>query len=206
LAQHDHNDVDAPGNQPARPDWAALYQRHREAMLRVAASLLRQAGRDTGQAQDIVNQVFVEVMNKPPDPPGNWEAYLVKATAYRTKDHMTTADARRAVPVGTGTRDDEPVLLDRATDYDVEEQALCAVRAELLRHRVREVLAGLPDDQRRVVRLRLFDRMTNVEIAPLLDVTPQRVSQLWKAGWGTVWATVRDDPGLWLEDEQGDEG
>ncbi len=201
MVQHEHNHVDAPGNQPARPDWAALYQRHRETMLRVSAGLLRQASRDTDQAQDIVNQVFVEVMNNPPDPPGNWEAYLVKATAYRTKDHMTTAEARRAVPAGTGARDDGPVLLDRATDTDVAEQALRAVRTEQLRHRVREVLAGLPDDQRRVVRLRLFDGMGNVEIAPLLSVTPQRVSQLWKAGWSTVWSALRDDPGLWLEDE-----
>lgn len=201
MAQHAHDDVAAPGNQPARPDWAALYQRHRETMLRVAASLLRQAGRDTDQAQDVVNQVFVEVMNNPPDPPGNWEAYLVKAAVYRTKDHMTTAEARRAVPAGIGTRDDGPVLLDRAADYDVEGQALRAVRSEQLRHRVREVLAGLPDDQRRVVRLRLFNGMSNVEIAPVLGVTPQRVSQLWKAGWGTVWSALRDDPGLWLEDE-----
>ena len=52
MAQHDRNDVDAPGDQPARPDWAALYQRHRETMLLFAASLLRQAGRDTDQAQD----------------------------------------------------------------------------------------------------------------------------------------------------------
>jgi RNA polymerase sigma-70 factor (ECF subfamily) len=193
--------MDAPGNQPVRPDWAALYQRHRETMLRVSAGLLRQAGRDTDQAQDIVNQVFVEVMNNPPDPPGNWEAYLVKATANRTKDHMTTAEARRAVPAGTGARDDGPVLLDRAADTDVAEQALRAVRTEQLRHRLREVLAGLPDDQRRVVRLRLFDEMGNVEIAPALGVTPQRVSQLWKAGWGTVWSALRDDPGLWLEDE-----
>lgn len=106
MVQHEHNHVDAPGNQPARPDWAALYQRHRETMLRVSAGLLRQASRDTDQAQDIVNQVFVEVMNNPPDPPGNWEAYLVKATAYRTKDHMTTAEARRAVPApARGTTD-----------------------------------------------------------------------------------------------------
>ena len=201
MAQHDHHDVDAPGNQPARPDWAALYQRHRETMLRVAASLLRQASRDTDQAQDIVNQVFVEVMNKPPDQPGNWEAYLVKATANRTKDRMTAAEARRAVPVGTGASDDGPDLLDRAGDSDVEQVALRAVRAQQLRHRVREILTGLPDDQRRVVRLRLFDRLSNVEIAPVLDVTPQRVSQLWKAGWATMWSTLRDAPELWLEDE-----
>jgi RNA polymerase sigma factor (sigma-70 family) len=201
LAQHDHYDGDAPGNQSARPDWAALYQRHRETMLRVAASLLRQADRDTDQAQDVVNQVFVEVMKNPPDLPGNWEAYLVKATANRTKDHMTTAEARRAVPAGTGAPDDGPVLLDRAADDDVEEQALRAVRTEQLRHRVREILAGLPEDQGRVVRLRLFGGMSNVEIAPLLGVKPQRVSQLWKAGWGTIWPALRDDPGLWLGDE-----
>lgn len=201
MAQHRHNDVDASGDQPARPDWAALYQRHRESMLRVAANLLRQAGRDTDQAQDVVNQVFMEVMNKPPDLPDNWEAYLVKATANRTKDHMTVAEARRAVPVGTGTQDDGPDLLERADDSDVEEDALRAVRTQQLRHRVREVLAGLPDDQRRVVRYRLFDKLSNVQIAPVLGVTPQRVSQLWKAGWGTMWSTLSDDPELWLEDE-----
>jgi RNA polymerase sigma factor (sigma-70 family) len=114
---------------------------------------------------------------------------------------MTTAEARRAVPAGTGAWGDGSVLLDRPADDDVEEQALLAVRTEHLRHRVREVLAALPDDQRRVVRLRLFDRMSNVEIAPLLGVSAQRVSQLWKAGWGTVWSALRDDPGLWLEDE-----
>lgn len=201
MAQHHHKDVDALGDSPARPDWAALYQGHRASMLRVAASLLRQADRDADQAQDIVNQVFVEVMNKPPDQPGNWEAYLVKATANRTKDRMTAAEARRAVPVGTGASDDGPDLLDRAGDSDVEQAALSAVRAQQLRHRVRELLTGLPDDQRRVVRLRLFDRLSNVEIAPVLDVTPQRVSQLWKAGWATMWSTLRDAPELWLEDE-----
>jgi RNA polymerase sigma factor (sigma-70 family) len=125
----------------------------------------------------------------------------VRATANRTKDHMTTAEARRAVPAGTGARGDGLVLLDRPADDDVEEQALRAVRTEQLRHRVREVLASLPNDQRRVVRYRLFEGMSNVKIAPLLGVTPQRVSQLWKAGWGTVWSALRDDPGLWLEDE-----
>src|ERR1051326_5935429 len=99
-------------------------------MLRVAASLLRQAGRDTGQAQDIVNQVFLEVMNKPPNQPGNWEAYLVKATSNRTKDHMATAEARRAVPVGAGMQDDGSDLLECADDSDVEEDALRAVRME----------------------------------------------------------------------------
>jgi len=200
--QHDHTDVDAPGNQPAQPDWAApLYLRHRETMLRVAASRLRLAGRDTDQAQDIVNQVFLEVMNHPPATPGNWEAYLVKATINRTKDHLTSAEARRAIPAGTGSTEEEAALLDHAADYDLEDEALRALLTEQVRHRIREVLAGLPTDQNQVVRLRWLDGMSNVQIAPLLGVTPQRVSQLWKAGFGTLWSALRDDPGIWLEDE-----
>jgi RNA polymerase sigma-70 factor (ECF subfamily) len=160
LAQHQHKDADTPGSQPARPDWAALYQRHREAMLRTAASRLRQAGRDTDQAQDIVNQVFLEIMKNPPAAPGNWEAYLVKATIYETKDRMSVAEARKALPAGTGSEADVADLLDRPGDYDVAEQALRVLHSEQLRHRIREVLAGLPDDQRRVVRFRFFDRMS----------------------------------------------
>ena len=37
-------------------------------------------------------------------------------------------------------------------------------------------------------------QMSNVEIAPVLGVTPQRVSQLWKAGWGTMWSTLSRRP------------
>jgi DNA-directed RNA polymerase specialized sigma24 family protein len=49
------------------------------------------------------------------------------------------------------------VRLNRAADYDVEEQALPALHTEHLRHRIREVLAALPDEQRRAIRLRLFE-------------------------------------------------
>lgn len=201
MAIQHHDAVDAAGSRPARPDWAALYQRYRETMLRVAASLLRDAGRDTNTAQDIVQQVFTEVMKNPPATPGNWEAYLVKATGYRAKDHMSAAEARRAFPAGSGSEDGGTSLLEHAADSDVEEQALRALHTERLRHRLREILARMPSDQNRVIRLRLFEKRSNVEIAPLLGVSPQRVSQLWKQGFVTLWTELHDDPELWLEDE-----
>ena len=67
------------------------------------------------------------------------------------------------------------VRLNRAAGYDVGEQALPALHTEHLRHRIREVLAALPDEQRRAIRLRLFEARSDAEIAPLLGVTPQLV-------------------------------
>ena len=87
--------------------------------------------------------------------------------------------------------------LNRAVGYDVEEQALPALHTEHLRHRIREVLAALPDEQRRAIRLRLFEARSDAEIAPLLGVTPQRVSQLWNSGFTTLRSALRADPAVW---------
>ncbi len=202
---NDPPDPEAPGSQGVRPDWAALYGQHRERMLRVAANRLRLAGRDTSQAQDIVQTVFVGVMEKSPEGIDNWEAYLVRATTNRVKDHLSAAEARRAFPVGTESEEGAD-LLDQAADYDLEEQALLDLRSEQLRHRIRELLFGLPEPQRQVVRHRLFDGLANVDIAPLLGVTPQRVSQLWKAGFGSLMSALHNDPAIWLDDEDGTTG
>lgn len=200
VAQEEQSGAVRAGNQAPRPDWAALYERHRGAMLRVAASRLRLAGRDTDQAQDVVNQVFVEVMSRPPATVSNWESYLVRATSHRVSDHMSAAEARRAFPAGTGAGNPAD-LLDTAAPDDVEDQAFKALRSEQLRHRIRELLVGLTDSERRVVRLRLFDGRPNVEIAALLGVSQARVSQLWRSGFGTLWSAARADPAIGLDDE-----
>jgi RNA polymerase sigma factor (sigma-70 family) len=129
----------------------------------------------------------------------------VKATNHRTSDDVAAAGGRRVFLAGTA-RDGTARLDNRAGDYDVEEQALRALLSEQVRHRIREVLAGLPDEQRRVLRFRLFDGMSNVEIATLLGVTPQRVSQLWTTGFAVLWSALRTDPAIRLEDEEGATG
>lgn len=152
-----------------------------------------------------MNQVFVEVMSNPPATVSNWESYLVRATSNRVSDHLTAAEARRAFPVGTGA-DDQADLLDTAAPDDVEDQAIRALRSEQLRHRIREILAGLPDGERRVLKARLFEEKTNIEVAAQLGVSQARASQLWRSGFGTLWSAVRADPAIGFDDDEGTTG
>jgi RNA polymerase sigma factor (sigma-70 family) len=116
----------------------------------------------------------------------------VSATVYGSSGRMLATGGRRAFPAGTGS--EEPSVLNKAGGDDVAEQALRALHTEQVRHRIREALAALPDDQRQAVKLHLFEGITIADIAPLLGVTAQRASQLWRAGFTTLWSALRDDP------------
>jgi RNA polymerase sigma factor (sigma-70 family) len=129
---------------------------------------------------------------------GNREAGFVSATVDGTGGRRFSTGGRRAFPAGTGS--EEPSVLNKADSGDVAEQALRALHTEQLRHRIREVLAALPADQRQAVKLHLFEGMSDGEIAPLLGVTAQRASQLWRAGFATLWSALRDGPVSCLED------
>ena len=126
----------------------------------------------------------------------------MSATVYGTSGRRLATGGRRAFPAGTGS--EEPSVLNKADSCDVAEQALRALHTEQLRHRIREALAALPDDQRQAVKLHLFDGLSDREIAPLLGVTAQRASQLWRAGFATLWSALRDDPASRQEDGESD--
>lgn len=194
---------DAPAR-GRRPDWAALYRRHREAMMNAVARRLLLAGRDAHEAEDIVHRVFVEVMARSPDVIRTWEAFLIHAALQRTRDHLNSAEIRRAFPGGLSPGEEDSGDRPGApSGGDVEASALAELQEENIRHAVREVLAALPDRQRRVLRLRLFEGRTNMEIAPQLGVTPQRVSQLFKKAHATLKARLRADPTIGLDEEGG---
>jgi DNA-directed RNA polymerase specialized sigma24 family protein len=103
-----------------------------------------------------------------------------------------------AFPAGSGSDGHGP--LARAGDCDVAEQALRAVATEHLRHRIREVLAALPDDQRLVVRLRLFEGWDDAQAAEALGVTSGQAAALWRDGFATLWAALSADPALGIGD------
>jgi DNA-directed RNA polymerase specialized sigma24 family protein len=67
------------------PDWAALYQQHRDAMYRVAARVLRGAGR-ADEAGDAVSAAMESLMKSPPANVLNWQAVLVTAVKRRALD------------------------------------------------------------------------------------------------------------------------
>jgi DNA-directed RNA polymerase specialized sigma24 family protein len=75
------------------PDWAALYQQHRDAMYRVAARALREAGR-ADKAGDAVSAAMASLMKSPPANVQNWQALLVKAAKRRALDILGSAAVR----------------------------------------------------------------------------------------------------------------
>ncbi|MBK6885379.1 MAG: hypothetical protein IPH03_02310 [Tetrasphaera sp.] len=77
------------------PDWAALYEKHRDAMYRVAARTLRGAGR-AHEAEDAVMKAMVSLMERPPQGVQNWEAMLVKVTHRRALDLLKSTDIQHA--------------------------------------------------------------------------------------------------------------
>jgi DNA-directed RNA polymerase specialized sigma24 family protein len=103
-----------------------------------------------------------------------------------------------AFPAGTGSDGHGP--LARAGDCDVADQALRAVATEHLRHRIREVLAALPDDQRLAVRLRLFEGWDDGQAAQALGVTAEHAAALWRDGFGALWTALCADPALGFGD------
>src|ERR1700728_3558476 len=67
------------------PDLGALYLRHRGAMHKVAASVLREAGR-ASEAGDAVHDAIVSIMASPPRDVRDWEAFLVSTAKRRALD------------------------------------------------------------------------------------------------------------------------
>lgn len=89
---------DVSGN-PGRPDWAALYQEHRAAMHRVAATVLRETGL-VDQAEDAVQKAMASLMKSSPAAVGNWEAVMVTAARWKALDRLRSA----AVSLGPAGR------------------------------------------------------------------------------------------------------
>lgn len=68
----------------AGPDIAALYEKHREAMYRVARSMLR--GDDEHHAEDIVQEAVLSVLRNPPTNVESWEALFVQVVKRKVYD------------------------------------------------------------------------------------------------------------------------
>src|SRR4051794_2680297 len=77
------------------PDWAALYQKHRDAMYRVAARTLRDAGR-VDEAEDVVMAAMESLMKNPPTGVTNWEAMMVQTSKRRALDVLKSAAVKHA--------------------------------------------------------------------------------------------------------------
>jgi RNA polymerase sigma factor (sigma-70 family) len=153
------------------PDLGALYVRHRDAMHKVAASVLREAGL-ASEAGDAVQDAIVSIMASPPTNVQNWEAFLVTAAKRKALDRIRSADVRHAGPALIESRHDRPddtdIAEDVAADLDRKQSAAVAW----------DCLSILDDRHRKVVWETLALGRPRNEVAAELGVSPPRVSQM----------------------------
>lgn len=152
-------------------DLGALYLRHREVMHKVAASVLREAGR-ASEAGDAVQDAIVSIMASPPENVRNWEAFLVTAAKRKALDRIRSAQARH-----TGTEFVEAVH-DRADESDLAEDTAEAIDQQQRADRAWGCLQVLDERHRHAVWETVALERPRSEVAADLNVSPARVSQL----------------------------
>lgn len=153
------------------PDLGALYLRHGEAMHKVAASVLREAGR-ASEADDVVHDAIVSIMASPPENVRNWEAFLVTAAKRKALDRIRSAEARHAGPELV------EAVHDRADDSDLAEYVADAIDQQKRAGHAWDCLSVLDERHRKAVWGTAALGRPRSEVATELNVTPARVSQM----------------------------
>jgi RNA polymerase sigma factor (sigma-70 family) len=178
-----------PTPQSQVADLASIYREHREAMFRAAASILGSAERSVHgvSAQDVVQQVMRRLQaNGLAAGVKDLRRYLITAVKNEARDAIRRATREATDEHGPiRTRHEEPLsdivtdrLVDSSHDADVEAVAL----EHLDEERIRGLLHLLTDNQRRAIVGRVFESRSPSEVAADLNVSPQRISQLVRAG------------------------
>lgn len=99
--------VPEPGVVGAGPDIPALYEKHKDAMYRVARSMLR--GDADHRAEDVVQEAVISLWRKPPKDVASWEAVFVQAVKRKVYDLWKSSANKHEI-----------LVLDDATPLDGE--------------------------------------------------------------------------------------
>lgn len=138
---------------------AEAYDRHAAALYRFLVGLLM----DREDAADVLQEVFVKLARRGLDGIETLEGYLFAAARNEAYRHLARRAARRAADRVISERGSVLAPADGATPGPGEREALEAA------------LAALPDEQREVVVLHIFEGRTFAEVASLLDI-PQNTA------------------------------
>jgi RNA polymerase sigma-70 factor (ECF subfamily) len=140
----------AEANPFDRQALAGLYEQHSPGIYRYAYRLLG----DQDLAEECVAETFSRFLNalqKGHRPEQNMQAYL-----YRIAHNWVTDHYRRQPPT---------VSLDNDEHRDPESDLDHVIHVKLERERVRSALLRLPDEQRRVIVLRLLEQWSHEQVA-----------------------------------------
>lgn len=167
---------------------AEVYRRHAGAAYALARRLLN----DNQLAEEVLQEVFLRLWNTPErfdSERGSLRAYLLAQTHGRAVDLLRSETARRR------REEREAREAPEFTD-DIERQVIDLTVSE----KVKEVVAGLPHDERRAIELAYFGGHTYRQVAVMLDAPEGTVksrirsglrrlrTDLAEAGVGVTWA------------------
>ncbi len=153
----------SPGS--VREDAAAAISELYDRYVRLVFSLANQIVRDEAIAEEITQDVFLQVWNKAATfQPKNGRviSWLASVTRYRAIDVLRRQNAR---PEGHHV----PIEDDLALGDDPDDWVELAVDTYLDRQKVHQALLGLPVDQRKALILAFFEGLTQEEISKTLD-------------------------------------
>ena len=167
---------------------AEAYRRHGGAAYALARRLLN----DNQLAEEVLQEVFLRLWNTPErfDPErGSLRAYLLAQTHGRSVDLLRSETSRRR-------REEREARQSPNFGDDIERQVIDLTVSE----KVKEVVAGLPTDERQAIELAYFGGHTYRQVAVMLDAPEGTVKSrirsglrrlrkdLVEAGLGVTWA------------------
>lgn len=138
--------------------------------------------RDEAFVKDCVQEVFIEIWNRRDriSTPDSVRAYLLSSVRRR----VLREGYRQQI-----IRDDEPDDLENMDTLSEFSPEWAIIEQESLAettHRIAEALAKLPKRQREVVYLRYYQNLERDEIAGIMSINPQSVSNLLQAAFASI--------------------
>ncbi len=142
--------------------FSVLYDRYVDLVYSTVARML---GRDSALAEDVAQEIFVRLWQRPETfvaERGRFLSWLMSVTRNRAVDELRARGRRWRRETGSGPGPDEPINQVPADDAD-DPLATAQLREE--QRLVRTALRDLPADQRRALNLAYFGGLTQLEIA-----------------------------------------
>ena len=136
---------------------AEAYRRHAGSAFALARRLLA----DRQLAEEVLQEVFLRLWNQPEryDPErGSLRSYLLAQTHGRSVDLLRSETSRRR-------REEREARETAEHGVDIEREAIDLTVAS----QVKEVVAGLPTDERKAIELAYFGGHTYRQVAAMLD-------------------------------------
>lgn len=149
---------------------AEAYRRHGGAVF----ALARRVTGDRTIGEEVVQEVFLRLWTQPDrfDPGrGSLRSYLLAQTHGRAVDILRSEGSRRR-------REENEARMAAEDGYDIDREVWDLALAD----QVREVMAGLPEDERKAIELAYFGGHSYRQVATMLDQPEGTVKSRIRAG------------------------